>query len=64
MLREGTPLATRFDQTGTRYPLYSLGYFFVEVYYEPVEAQEHRCRAFLHPVWLAAYVEGVRLPNP
>ncbi|MDF7815196.1 hypothetical protein [Hymenobacter sp. YC55] len=63
VLMEGTYLTKRFDETGARFSLYYLASFFVEVYYEEEFYHEHRCRSFVNPAPLEAYVSAIQLPN-
>lgn len=63
MLMKGTFLATRVGPNGHRVNLYSLGHYFVELYYNPATNHLYQCRTFGGGEPLAAYAEVITLPE-
>ncbi|WP_375433850.1 hypothetical protein [uncultured Hymenobacter sp.] len=62
-LMQGTFLAKRFDEEGNRFSLYYMDTFFVEVYYDDLIYQAHRCHSFVSTAPLETYLAWIRLPN-
>jgi len=60
VLNGGTYLATRYEDQDT-INLYSLGSFYVEVYYDPEVNHLHRCHSFTSTQHLALYIDAIQV---